>query len=245
MNKYLVAFLVGLCVLFAPAIAFAATGVGDGIVMEEQAASPFDPEAGQVLLWVDTTSTPVLYMTDDASTDTALSSTAATSLDAAYNGGSKIDVDGDALELEIDNASNNGGLYIDFDDTSQNGAPLLIESAAADANAPCIDIDAQTTGRDIEGTGASWYVTGEGNLTVNNMAIGGTLAVTGATTLSGAIYQTDITSAAAGNVALTINAAGNGTIGIGTVSTGAVTITPATTITGATTRPAAWTAKGP
>lgn len=55
----------------------------------------------------------------------------------------------------------------------------------------------------------------------------------GSLTLGSTLYQADVISAAAGNVALTVNAAGNGTIAIGDVSTGAVTITPATTVVGA------------
>ena len=54
MKKYL-AVLIACLFVVLPTAAFAATGVGDGIVLEEQSASPFDPEAGKVLLGVDTT----------------------------------------------------------------------------------------------------------------------------------------------------------------------------------------------
>jgi len=244
MKKYFALFALIALLAVNPLAVYAATGMGDGVVLDEQSATPSTPEAGKVHLFVDNTSTPVLKMVDDAGTATTLSSTAATSLDAAYNGGAKIDVDGDALELEVDNGSNNSALHIDHDEATNDNTAVLIENAADAANAITIDIDAQTTGRDIEGTGASWYVTGEGNVTCNNMAIGGTLAVTGATTLSGAIYQAAIASAASGNIALTVNASGNGTIGIGSISTGAVTITPATTIVGATDLTGALTANG-
>jgi hypothetical protein len=237
MKKYFAVFIACLVLAF-PVAVYAATGVGEGIVLEEQSASPLDPESGKVLLWVDNTATPVLYMTDDASTDTALSSVSALSLDGAYNAGSKIEVDGTVLELEVDNGSNNGALHIDHDEATNDNTAFLLENAADAANAISIDIDAQTTGRDIEGTGASWYVTGAGAMTVTDLTVSGT------TTLSGAIYQAAIASAAAGNVALTVDAAGNGTITIGGTSTGAVTITPATNITGTLTTAGAIVANG-
>jgi hypothetical protein len=221
-----------------PAVGWAATGVGDGIVLEEQSSAPETPEASKVHVYVDTTATPVLKMKDDAGTVTTLSSTTALSLDGAYNNGSKIDVDGDVLEIEVDDASNNGALHIDHNEATNDNTAVLIENAADAANAITIDIDAQTTGRDIEGTGASWYVTGAGGLTADsltstaNTTVGGDLAVTGTTTLTGAMYQASIAAAAAGNENLTVNAAGNGTINIGGVSTGAITLSQNTTASG-------------
>ncbi|MHC4648603.1 MAG: hypothetical protein ACYTBJ_24365 [Planctomycetota bacterium] len=89
-------------------------------------------------------------------------SAAGNTLDSAYDLGSKIDVDGDVLELEVDNGSNNSALHIDHDEATNDNTAVLIENAADAANAITIDIDAQTTGRDIEGTGATWYVSGAG-----------------------------------------------------------------------------------
>ena len=95
----------------------------------------------------------------------ALGTDAGNSLDSSYNNGSKIEVDGDVLELEVDDGSNNSALHIDHDEATNDNTAFLLENAADAANAISIDIDAQTTGRDIEGTGASWYVSGAGALT--------------------------------------------------------------------------------
>lgn len=165
MNKYLAVFVACLALVF-PAVAFGATGVGDGIVFVEQSSSPFDPEAGEVLLWVDTTGTPVLYMTDDNSTDTALTSTSAVNLDGAYNASTsnikKITVDDGVFELETA-ADGIAAFLIDHNDTTNDTTAFQITNAAGGANAISIDIDAQTTGRDIEGTDALWYVSGAGS----------------------------------------------------------------------------------
>lgn len=247
MKKYLAVFIAFLFVAL-PTAAFGASGMGDGIILDEQASSPFDPEAGKVLIWVDTTSTPVLYMTDDASTDTALTSLSSVTLDGAYNASTssakKITVDDGVFELET-GTDGIAAFLIDHNDVDNDTTAFQITNDADAANAISIDIDAQTTGRDIEGTGASWYVDGNGNLTVNNITVGGTLGVTGATTLSGSLYQAAIVAAAAGNVALSLNPAGTGVITIGDATdAGAVTITPATTIVGNTTLTGSLTANG-
>lgn len=93
-------------------------------------------------------------------------------LDLAYDqgssgGGAKIDADTGPVEIEVDDAStgsggNYNGLHIDYDDVTNDGTPLHIESDVDAANAPAIDVDGQTTGRDFEGTGASSYITGAG-----------------------------------------------------------------------------------
>ena len=88
-------------------------------------------------------------------------------LDDAYDeptpgAGKKVDVDSGAIEFEVSLGDDNPALHLDGNNSTNDPVVLLIDNAADLANAVTIDIDAQTTGRDIEGTGASWYTTGAG-----------------------------------------------------------------------------------
>ena len=96
-------------------------------------------------------------------------------LDAAYDqptggAGKAIDVDSGAVALTAGNADDNIVFAIVQQDTGGTTA-MTITGSQASANAISLDIDAQTTGRDIEGTGASWYVTGAGVLTTVSAVI--------------------------------------------------------------------------
>ncbi len=107
-------------------------------------------------------------------------------LDDAYDEssdgqGKKVDVDSGAIEFEVSIGDDNPALHLDGNNTTNDPVVLLIENAADLANAVTVDIDAQSTGRDIEGTGATWYVTGAGALT----AVSGTIpTMTVATSLT-------------------------------------------------------------
>ncbi len=97
-------------------------------------------------------------------------------LDMAYDQGSagagkKINADTGAVEIEVADTKDNPALHLDCDNTTDDPVALLIENAADAANAITIDIDAQSTGRDIEGTGATWHVTGAGVLTITSGVI--------------------------------------------------------------------------
>lgn len=115
-------------------------------------------------------------------------------LDDAYDeggggAGKKIDADTGAVEIEVADGSNNPALHLDADDATNDPTVLLIENAADAPNAITIDIDAQTTGRDIEGTGASWHVTGAGVLTAADVqattaTVSGTFTASGGVTLA-------------------------------------------------------------
>lgn len=99
------------------------------------------------------------------------SGTGDNTLDNAYDqggagSGKKINADTGAVEIEVADTKDNPALHLDCDNSTNDPTALLIENAADAANAISIDIDAQTTGRDVEGTGASWHVTGAGVLTV-------------------------------------------------------------------------------
>lgn len=94
----------------------------------------------------------------------AFSSSSGDSLDNAYDLGSKIDVDGDALELEVDDGSNNSALYIDHDEATNDNAAVVIENAADAAAAVSIQIDG-TAGYDIQGTSDNWEISTAGLIT--------------------------------------------------------------------------------
>ena len=111
-------------------------------------------------------------------------------LDLAYDeggagAGKKIDVDSGAVELEVDDTKDNPALHLDCNNVTNDPTALLIENIADAANAITIDIDAQATGRDIEGTGASWHVTGAGVLTAADAQL--TTATTSGTATLGDI----------------------------------------------------------
>lgn len=95
-------------------------------------------------------------------------------LDLAYDeggsgAGKKIVVDSGAVEFEVGDGDNNPALHIDANDVTNDPTAFLIENAADATNAITIDIDGQGTGRDIEGSGATWHVTGLGVMTVTDL----------------------------------------------------------------------------
>jgi len=148
------------------------------------------PEADQLLLDPTATATAtegtVYYDSDDdtlkyrnASAWISLSAgTGDNTLDNAYDqggagAGKAVTVDSGAIALTATNAANNTVLSLVQEDTAA-ASTLVITGSQATANAISIDIDAQTTGRDIEGTGASFYVEGDGSI------VGVDLDITGA-----------------------------------------------------------------
>jgi hypothetical protein len=137
----------------------------DSLLFEGQSAYPTATEGR---FYYDDANNVMTYRSDSAWV--ALSAgTGDNTLDAAYDqgsagGGKKVDVDSGAIEFEVDDAADNPALHLDCDNVTNDPTALLIENAADAANAISIDIDAQTTGRDIEGTGASFYVEGDGSV---------------------------------------------------------------------------------
>lgn len=130
-------------------------------------------------------------------------------LDNAYDQGGaglgkKINADSGAVEIEVADGSNNVALHIDHDEATNDDTAVLIENAADAANAISIDIDAQATGRDIEGTGATWFVTGAGALTIASGTNNGTLTQTGVLTTSGDVDM-DATGGSAADPDLSID----------------------------------------
>ena len=83
------------------------------------------------------TSTP--YFEDSTGTVTSMIGGAgATSLDAAYNTGSTIDVDGDAITATVSNTDNNRVLDLVQNDTTNNNGALLITNAGTGIS---VDVD--------------------------------------------------------------------------------------------------------
>ena len=139
---------------------------------------------------------------NDSSWVSLAAGTGDNTLDNAYDeggagSGAKIEADSGSIEIEVDDASSTDpALLIDVDDTTNDPTAIQITNDSDAANAISIDIDAQTTGRDIEGTGASFYVEGDGSI------VGVDLDVTGA---AGITLQNDaaITNAVDGAVKIT------------------------------------------
>jgi len=119
------------------------------------------PDTNEGALYYDS-DVDILYVRKSSGwVDCTASAGTTESLDTAYDNGIKIDADSGVVEIEVDQLSNNGALHLDCDDT--NGLScLLIENDATGTSAIGVDIDGQSGGRDIEGTGATWYVSGAG-----------------------------------------------------------------------------------
>ena len=98
-------------------------------------------------------------------------------LDSAYNGGNTIDVDGSALTFTVSDTDNNAVMVLVQNDSTNDPTAVQITSAADAANAISLDIDGQTTGRDIEGTGASFYVEGDGSIVATDLTITGVYGI--------------------------------------------------------------------
>lgn len=124
-------------------------------------------------------------------------------LDGAYNSGGSgvgraITVDNGTVQLTATNAADDICLTLIQSDSDGSTAALLITSAGAVADDVSIDVDAQTTGRDFEGTNASCYITGAG------IVVATSLDATGA---AGLTLQNDetITNATDGKITFTTN----------------------------------------
>lgn len=112
------------------------TNSGDsGITIPSVAhASEVTPAAAyNGLFWYDSTNHVFQGCANGSAVTVATSTSGTLTLDQAYDnsaaGSYKIDVDGSAIELEVDDGSNNGALYIDMNDSTNNPVCLLIENA--------------------------------------------------------------------------------------------------------------------
>ncbi len=83
------------------------------------------------------------------------------SLDASYNEGYAIAVDGTAITLTVTDGDNNGNLILTNNDATYDPAALVINMASSQ-HGIAIDVDGQTSGTDFAGTGDSFVVSGAG-----------------------------------------------------------------------------------
>ena len=97
------------------------------------------------------------YGSKDGSTWTEFATGGATSLDAAYNVGYAIDVDGTGVTLDNDVGDGTILLILTQDDITNDPDVISIANASNSSTAVSIDIDG-TAGFDIQGTSDSWSV---------------------------------------------------------------------------------------
>jgi hypothetical protein len=105
----------------------------------------------------------------------------ATTLDACYaasGAGRAITVDAGAVDLNGTHGSNN---VLEVANNQGAGTGALIDLAHSN-----------TAAKDIDGTGSAWYVTGLGDMTVNDMVVGGDLTVSGSFTLAGTTFTGEV-----------------------------------------------------
>lgn len=106
-----------------------------------------------------------------------------TDLDTAYNGGAAVTVDGNAITLTVTNTSNNRGLDVVQNDTTNNPEAVRLTNTGSGDTLAFVS----TGGKDIDGTGSTWSVTSAGAATFSSIAQVGisatTLVSTGVTTL--------------------------------------------------------------
>lgn len=124
-------------------------------------------------------------------------------LNGAYDSGGAglgrtIDVTDSTVLFAATNAADNVAFTVTQADNNGNTQAMQITHAGAGATYISLDIDSQATGRDVEGTGATWYVTGAGAHTAASADFTGAAGIT---------LQNDetITNAADGKITFTTN----------------------------------------
>lgn len=135
MKKYkllIISIIFGCCATMA--MAATADYIRYGAKFSEMGA-PGTPESGQLHVYANTDGA-LCYVNDGGSTVTLTSGSGDNTLDNAYDqggagSGKKIDADSGAVEIEVDNASNNGALLLDMDDSTNNPDVLTITNAGS------------------------------------------------------------------------------------------------------------------
>ena len=207
------------------------------MIFPEISAPSGNPASNLVWLYSkDNSGTSALYCElDDGTVQLVAPGSGDNTLDAAYDqggvgSGRAIDVDSGAVTLTVSDTDNNVALVVAQDDSTNDPTAVQITSAADLANAIALDIDAQATGRDIEGTGASWYVSGAGLGTFTGATVAGATSIndsatTNATSIGGGT-TTGAVSVATGASAQTVNVgtgAGAKTVALGSTNTTSTT----------------------
>lgn len=153
-----------------------------------------------------TTSIP--YFQDAGGVETSMIGGAgATSLDAAYNTGSTIDVDTNPVVATVSDTDGNRVWDFVQNDITNNPGAILITNAGTGIS---LDIDG-TSGRDIEGTGVTWFVTtgGAGTFTGLTTSSGATLFGDGTNTVAINSSSWDITTSGAASGITTLGMSGD------------------------------------
>lgn len=128
-------------------------------------------------------------------------------LDSAYNGGSAVDVDTDALTLTVSDTDNNRALDLVQNDTTNNPDGLQITNAGTGDG---IQFVSSGGGNDINGTGSSWYVSAAGAATFATVQTTGTTTFgdgTGTVAVNSSAW--DITTAGAVSGVTTLSMSGD------------------------------------
>lgn len=125
------------------------------------------PSGEEGMIYYDSSSHGLLVHTGSGfvTIDTA----GASSLDTAYNTGSTIDVDGDAVTLTVSSGDNNRVLDLVQNDSASNPETIRITNAGSGDTLQFVS----TGGKDVDGTSSSWSVTHAGVGTFLGVDIGG------------------------------------------------------------------------
>lgn len=129
------------------------------------------------MYWDDVANAPKWY--NGSSWVTAGTSSGGDSLDTAYDNGSGITVDGDALTLTTGAAVNNSALAIVHGETTNDNDAMSITNSADSTTAVSIQIDS-SAGYDIQGTGDVWRIEDSGLAVLVGITTTGTSTVTAA-----------------------------------------------------------------
>ncbi len=116
-------------------------------------------------------SSNALFVSTDGATWTQLDTAGGTSLDASYNLGNTIDVDGSAVTMTVSDTDNNAALLVVQNDSTNDPDAMNITSAADAGTAVGLQIDC-TAGFDIQGTGDTWNVTLAGVAALVGVTVG-------------------------------------------------------------------------
>lgn len=108
---------------------------------------------------------------------------AVSDLDTAYNGGSAVTVDGDAITLTVTNTSNNRGLDVVQNDTTNN--PETVRLTNTGTGDTLQFASSGVAGKDIDGSGSTWSVTAAGVGTFTGLTAGAGSLTAGTTVTSG------------------------------------------------------------
>ena len=166
MKRYIAVFI-ACFVLAVPVVAFGQTGVGVGVVFEEQASTPDTPESTKVTLYFDDTATPLLKSVSDDGTVTSFApGDGDNTLDGAYDqggaaAGRTITVDGGAVTLTNTDADATALLAVTNNPGSSAAGDGITITMGSNSTGDGIEFENTGSGYDIEGT-ANWSISAAG-----------------------------------------------------------------------------------